>query len=775
MGSLVSGFYLLPQIGLNLSLSLIALLNLAASLVFIGNKQEGTIVQKEKPQSIPSPFPNSLFFVFVFIAGSLTISYEVLFVRILNLSIGSGAYNFPIILSIFIGALACGSLSLSHKKPSISSLIYHLFLILLFLIFIFETAPYFAYWLNHIRVSLTSLPSNYPVWYILVFLFLMLFLFPPVFFMGRLLPLSYMFIKKTEKNYGKVCGFLYFANTLGTFFGSLVMGYLAFYFFDLDTIFKLNLYILLLTTMLFVFIQKNRLNFVILSLIALLLLSQPKKWDRSNHEVGLFRTRSFQSHLHFQSFFPKKSNKDIAFFKDGPNTTVSLIRYELSGKNKESNNSLKELFSLSGNDPLYSYSILVNGKSDGNTLGDFSTTFFMLPYLYSAKKTELKTGFIGLGTGMSAGAYTPLKEVKSIDVLEISPYVVQAVKKIEPKLNFNVMESDKVKIIQNDAFKHFTKSKKKYDIIISEPSNPWVMGVENLYTKEFYAVIKERLYQDGIFAQWIHTYDIDNSTLELVFKTVYSSFPHATLYRVGAGDILVVASSAPLTLKPEKFTDPFVKKIYRTLGVYQLEDLYLSQILNQEEMRQMALLSRQEPNSLYSPQMIYRTNKSFFLSSSADTSGLIYKPYYLERKELTQKQKVFEKLKNKNWRGRCLNHSGFDFLCRMTLNSINLYDQLQATENKDQHFSIYLKLRKKGLIPYNPQTLSQIIEENLKRKKAQFLSSIIYEILHIGDYEKTWSIIKSFKKAKIIDEEAEKQWNTEMDSIRRLHKKINKN
>ena len=252
---------------------------------------------------------------------------------------------------------------------------------------------------------------------------------------------------------------------------------------------------------------------------------------------------------------------------------------------------LKELFPISS-DSLSSYSILVNGKSDGNTLGDFSTTFFMLPYLYSTKKENLQVAFIGLGTGVSAGAYTPLEDIKSIDVLEISPFVIQAIKLIEPAYNFNVMKDKKVQIIENDAFKYFTKSKKKYDIIVSEPSNPWVMGVENLYTIEFYQLISETLQKDGVFAQWIHTYDIDSSTLEIAFKTISNVFPHAVLYRVGGGDILIVASSSPLKkLSQEKFNKQFVKKVYSALGAYQVEDLYLSQLLNEEEFRQISVSS----------------------------------------------------------------------------------------------------------------------------------------------------------------------------------------
>ena len=778
LGALVSGFYLIPKFGLPLSLTLIAILNVIASLFFIGNKLEGDIVKKEKPQSLDSPFPNSLLFVFVFIAGSLTISFEILFIRVLNLSIGAGAYNFPIILSIFIGALAYGSLSLSSKKkPSVSFFIYHLFLILLFLQAIFITAPYWSSWLNHIRVTLTTLPVTYSIWLVYVFLFLILFLFPPVFLMGRLLPLSYMFLQKTEKNYGKVCGFLYFSNTLGTVFGAVVMGYLAFYFFDLDTIFKINLYIFFLLTMALVFIHKSKLNFFILSVIALGLLFQSNKWDRSGHEVGLFRTQTFIPNFHFKSFFsfPKQQkNREVAFFKDGPNTTVTLLKYKLKTK-PEVHSQLTDLFVLDKDSPLFTYSIIVNGKSDGNTLGDFSTTFFMLPYLYSAKKEELATAFIGLGTGISAGAYTPLEDVKSIDVLEISPFVIKAVQSINPKFNFNVIKDKKVKIIESDAFKYFTKSKKKYDVIVSEPSNPWVMGVENLYTTDFYKLVKESLYKDGVFAQWLHVYNLSNSILEIASKTLFDVFPHVVLYRVGEGDILFVASSSPLNkLSQDKFKQPFVKKFYSALGAYQVEDLYLSQLLNEEELRQTAILSAEYMNTLSFPKIIYKANKTFFLNTSANMFGMSYKPHHLNTQTQTNKMKAFDRLKTKDWKTRCLNLAGFSFLCRTVFGFTQTYNQLQKSKDDLQRFKVYLELRKNGLIPYNRQTVTQFIEQSIQNKQANQLPLVINELLYNGEYQLIQKTIDTLKKEKLINKKQEKNFQKTIQFATKSHNVLKK-
>ena len=335
-GALFSGFYLIPVFGLNLSLNMIGILNVLASLIFIGNKLKGAVQKQEEPPTVPSPLPNTFFMLFVFLTGALVISFEVIFVRILNLSLGAGFYNFPIILSIFIGGLALGSLSIKRQKLSINFFIKQLLIILFLLQVLFYTAPYWSIWFNHIRVSLASIPSNYTIYYILVFLFLLLFIFPAVFFMGRLLPLAYSFLKKTKNNYGKICGLLYFFNTLGTVFGAIVIGYLAFYLFNLDILFKTNIYILFLLVLTILIYIQNKWNFIILAALGLLLICMPTQWDRTGHELGYFKTTGFNPDLHFKKLFylPKliKGTKENNFFKDGPNTTVFLINFEKQKK-----------------------------------------------------------------------------------------------------------------------------------------------------------------------------------------------------------------------------------------------------------------------------------------------------------------------------------------------------------------------------------------------------------------------------------------------------------
>ena len=486
------------------------------------NKKEDEF--PDTPRHIPIWF----YYVFVFFTGAVIIASEVIFVRVLNLTIGSTVYNFPLVLSIYILSLALGSLSIAHKKSQrlhLNSLTLNLSLSILFFLFAYLSAPYWSVWFSNMRVSLQSIPTNYPIFLFLSFLYLFVFLFPPCFFMGRLLPLAYALCPKDRSNYGRVCGNLYFSNTLGSVFGSVFLAHIFLHFANLDHILKYSLFalfLLLLGLFLLSFEKKKRLLLLSFgSLFALGLLFLPL-WNRAGHYVGYFRMSSPKKKYHFQdNIFTLKErvdkNRKIDFFKDGPNTTVTVLGYSSS---TNTNPLLKKIFGKK------SHSLFVNGKSDGNTLGDFLPTYYLpiLPYLYIAKEGPLDAAVIGLGTGTTAGILGKSRDIREVSVLEISPKVIEGIRK-EKYYPLNPLFMKKTKVIQTDAFKFFTRSQKKYDIIVAEPSNPWVVGVENLYTIDFYDMVLASLSEEGIFSQWMHIYSANREMLHTVFDSMRRSFP----------------------------------------------------------------------------------------------------------------------------------------------------------------------------------------------------------------------------------------------------------
>jgi len=171
---------------------------------------------------------------------------------------------------------------------------------------------------------------------------------------------------------------------------------------------------------------------------------------------------------------------------------------------------------LNGQSPL---AIYVNGKSDSSTVIDISTLKLSahLPVLLAPQRQNVMV--IGLGTGVTAGELTLYPDIERIDIAEISPEVVEALPYFS-KANYSVHQNPRVKIHIGDAFRILGRSKSKWDIIISEPSNPWVTGVDLLFTKEFYVLAKERLFANGILLQWVQVYDANIEMVGMIVNTV---------------------------------------------------------------------------------------------------------------------------------------------------------------------------------------------------------------------------------------------------------------
>ena len=121
----------------------------------------------------------------------------------------------------------------------------------------------------------------------------------------------------------------------------------------------------------------------------------------------------------------------------------------------------------------------------------------------------------------------------------------------------SVLEDPRVRVIPTDGRNYILATPKYYDVITAEPSNPWIAGIANLYTREFYKVINSKLKEDGIFAQWFHNYSMSPDDFRMVFRTFTESFPYVSLYSMKESDFLLIGSK-----QEHKFNYPAVKKIY---------------------------------------------------------------------------------------------------------------------------------------------------------------------------------------------------------------------
>ena len=321
-GTLIAGLYIIPHLGYDMSLLLLGFLNVLVSLFYIKNNLSGPSYEKQKPEVLSHNFNPKLLYALGFVSGLTCLALEILWFRILGLTIGNSFIVFPFILSIFVLMIGLGSLTL--KNINLQTFQKAIAYSLLFSALTFLTIPYLPLFINHIRVSFTSFPLAFYLYHILVYLVLLCILSPAIFYLGRLLPLTYSMIPKNNKDYGLKVGYLYFLNTLGTFLGAIALGYLAFHIFNLKVIYLLSLSSLFVLS--FYFLKSRWLLQGLILTLALTIILTP--FSRKYHEIGLFRNRA-PTIEHLQNIISQvntqRKERTASYLKDGPNATVAVL------------------------------------------------------------------------------------------------------------------------------------------------------------------------------------------------------------------------------------------------------------------------------------------------------------------------------------------------------------------------------------------------------------------------------------------------------------------
>jgi len=197
--------------------------------------------------------------------------------------------------------------------------------------------------------------------------------------------------------------------------------------------------------------------------------------------------------------------------------------------------------------------LAVDGKTDASNRGDMLTQKLIahLPLLLHDDPRDV--AIVGLGSGVTVGSALR-HPIEHVDVIELSPEVVEASRHFVVE-NHDALRNPRTHLIVGDGRSHLVLSSRQYDVIISEPSNPWIAGVAALFTREFFQAVRDRLAPGGVVCQWANTYNISEVDLQAIVATFRSVFPDATAWLVGADDLLLMASNTP--------TDPRLGNIER--------------------------------------------------------------------------------------------------------------------------------------------------------------------------------------------------------------------
>jgi spermidine synthase len=257
------------------------------------------------------------------------------------------------------------------------------------------------------------------------------------------------------------------------------------------------------------------------SLALLVLTASP--WDRGVMTSGVFRI-TVAKRFARAGRIPKA---DVVFYQDGIATTVSVERYG-------------DRFAMKN-----------NGKVEASSVGDMPTQVLvgLIPVLLHGG-SEQKVAVVGYGSGITVGAIAESPDVAHIDVVELEPAVLRAADAWFGPFNHQVHENPKLRRWLGDGRNFLTAYPQKYDVIVSEPSNPWIAGVSSLFTREFYAFAKQHLAEDGVYCQWAQLYELGPRHVKSIYRTFQEAFPYVYAFSSAdlSADTILVGSLRPLPL-----------------------------------------------------------------------------------------------------------------------------------------------------------------------------------------------------------------------------------
>ena len=476
------------------------------------------------------------------VSGFCAMAYEVFWTRLSGLVIGPTIYSFTLVASTFIVGLALGSMLfgwLADRSRGIFRLL------VITQVFAACLALLISQFLGNSQFFFSKLiymfQGDFREMVLVKFVVLFFILIGPTIFLGATFPLVNKIYTRSLPVVGKSIGNAYAVNTIGAILGSFMAGYILIPFLGkengLRVVVGLQFVVALLALTSYVFKKGKRvrpLATIITGLIlgAVLLMNFPS-WDRKALSAGWYhRFDELEPSLKSTSWLEaawkgssklaqhKHGESDLVFYGDGIGGFTTVER---------------EVDSIG----TIHYSLLNSGKADASThLGDRSTQTLLahIPLLFHPNPEKVMV--LGLASGMTAGEVL-LYPVKRMDVLEINDQVLKACE-FFTQWNNHCLTAPNTNIIIQDGRNHLELTREKYDVIISEPSNPWMAGLANLFTFDFFETVKGRLSENGTFVQWIHSYEMDWSTFAMVGRTFAEVFPDGLLIKTSLSDLLLV-------------------------------------------------------------------------------------------------------------------------------------------------------------------------------------------------------------------------------------------
>ncbi len=536
IGAAAAGFWWIPHLGLSRTNLVAVGIDLLLGLVAVGaglRLTQPLPVVAAPNEAILKPGSRALVAMLV-ITGAAAMVLQVLWTRALGTALGPSTYAFSAIVCAYLVGLAIGGALAAWVADHVIAARYALAWVLvgtsvacLFGITVVDDLP--------LLLQRVVLDPHLTVGGLFraEFLLAAFSLLPATVGMGAIFPLTLAAVVGSEARLGAAVGRAYAVNTVGNILGSFSAAFIVLPLVGVEWGLRLAAiaYVVVaawLTATVEPSVRPLHRRLAAGATIAagLMLVVWPG-WNVSQWTAGMFRMSMTRYYYADGDFKAAK----LIFHRDGLSTTVTVE--EESG----------------------SRWIKVNGKIDGSSEGDMPTQVLSgtLPALFSERFANVAV--IGCGSGVTVGAALRANP-EALTLIELDAAVIEGAKLFED-VNHAPWNDPRVRVVEDDGRNFLARRGPTYDVIISEPSNPWMTGAASLFTTEFFSHARRRLSEDGTFLQWLQIYELAPERILSVLKTFQSVFPYVMVFTpaLDSNDLLILGRSSPWRVDWAKATE----------------------------------------------------------------------------------------------------------------------------------------------------------------------------------------------------------------------------
>lgn len=648
IGVLVSGFVLIDRLGLPGTIQFAGALNLGlAAVVWLlarGPDHAPVTVPEAAPDRTAPTVAASLrlMLVIAFLTGAASFIYEIGWIRMLSLVLGAATHSFELMLSAFILGLALGGLWVRRRIDRTPDTLRFLGVVQIAMgIAALATLPLYGVTFDLMQVVIKGTArtdSGYAIFLASSHAIALMVMLPATFCAGMTLPLITFALLKAGRGERSI-GAVYASNTLGSIVGVIAAAHIGMPLLGLKGLITAGAVIDVALGMLLLwrFARPGAPRGLRLapiatavSVIAFGVVMFGVSFDYHQMASGVFRRGEIFS----------AKDAGLEYYRDGKTTSVSLLDFDEG------------------------LSLRTNGKSDGainlgpgKRISDEITMVMTAALPLAIRPDARSAAVIGIGTGLTTHTLLGSRTLERVDTIEIEPAMAEAARHFAAR-NASAFADPRSNIVFDDAKTYFSSQTRRYDIIISEPSNPWVSGVSSLFSDEFYRLVRRHLNRGGVLVQWFQLYEIDIKLIASVMRALAQNFPDYAIYATTDSDLLIVAGDPETLARPlvDVFAaHPGVGQELRKVHVQTIGDMELRRLGGKLALHPLFLSYNIPPNSDYYPYLDLNAARHRFLQTDAG--------------ELTQVGAagvpVVEILEGRPRYTRPISHDGDDYLDRI--------------------------------------------------------------------------------------------------------------